>query len=170
MSECQAKAGNQECFENLKTWKPENLKIWKLWKHEKWSLVHAGQLLFSCLCSKVTVYSRKLKCFFFDIISRSSTLSTDIRVHRAGSQLKMPECQTKAGNLDTFSLSHSVTLSLSLPLLFTHSRHAEQLLFSCLCSKVTLSLSDSHTLLLFHSLSTCWTTFVFMSRLKCHSL
>ena len=26
------------------------------------------------------------------------TLSTDIRVHRAGSQLKMSESQTKAGN------------------------------------------------------------------------
>ena len=26
---------------------------------------HAKQLLFSCRCSKVTVYSRKLQCFFF---------------------------------------------------------------------------------------------------------
>ena len=42
-------------------------------------------------------------------------------------------------------LSHSLTLS------FTHSRHAEQLLFSCLCSKVALSLSHSLTLTLSHS-------------------
>ena len=61
-------------------------------------------------------------------------------------------------------LSHSFNLS------FTHSQHAEQLLFSCLCSKVTLSLSHSLTLSVFqsliHSFSTCWTTFVSMSMLK----
>ena len=58
------------------------------------------------------------------------------------------------------SLSHSLTVS------FTHSWHAQQLLFLCLCSKVTLSLSLSHCLI--HSLSTCSTTFVFMSMLKSH--
>ena len=31
---------------------------------ESLGTVHAEQLLFSCLCSKVTVYSRKLQCFF----------------------------------------------------------------------------------------------------------
>ena len=35
---------------------------------------HAKQLLFSSLCSKVTVYSRKLQCFFLD---SHSTLSCD---------------------------------------------------------------------------------------------
>ena len=82
------------------------------------------------------------------------------------------------------TLCHSHTLSLfhSFTLSFTHSWHAEQLLFSCLCSKITLSLSHSHTLALSHShtftlfqcliqsLSTCWTSFVFMSRLKSHCL
>ena len=79
----------------------------------------------------------------------------------------------------TLSLCHSFYISHSFNLSFTHSRHAEQLLFSCLCSKVTvysrkyfhtLSLSHSRTLTLshslIHSLSTCWTTFVFMSMLK----
>ena len=49
---------------------------------------HAEQVLFSCqtLGSKVTVYSRKLQCFFLDLLL--TTLSSDIRVHRAGSQLK----------------------------------------------------------------------------------
>ena len=47
---------------------------------------HAEQLLFSSLFSKVAVYCRKLQWFFFDIIT---TPSTDIRVHRAGSQLKI---------------------------------------------------------------------------------
>ena len=37
---------------------------------------------------------------FFDI--NIITLSGDIRVHRAGSQLKMSECQTKAGNQECF--------------------------------------------------------------------
>ena len=71
----------------------------------------------------------------------------------------MSERQTKAGNQITLSLSHSLTLSpshsltlsQSLTLLFTHSRHTEQLLFSCLCSKVTLTLFQS----LIHSLLTC---------------
>ena len=35
---------------------------------------------------------------------RSITLSTDIRVSRAGSQLKLSECQTKAGNLDSLKM------------------------------------------------------------------
>merc|ERR1712077_159485 len=78
---------------------------------------HGEQLLFSCLGSKVTVYSRKLQCFFFDsLLLLSSTLSCYFRVHRAGSQLKMSERQTKAGNLE-HSLTHS----------FTISRHAEHL-------------------------------------------
>ena len=75
---------------------------------------------------------------------------------------KMSERQTKAGNQEhslTLTRSHSFTLS------FTHSRHAEQLLFSCLCSKVTLSVSHS----LIQSLLTCWTTLVFMSMFKSHS-
>ena len=72
------------------------------------------------------------------------TRAPDIIVHRAGSQLKMSERQTKTVNQE-----HSLTLS------FTHSRHSEQLLFSCLCSKVTLSLSHSltFTLSLSHSLT-----------------
>ena len=45
--------------------------------------------MFSCLCSKVTVYWRKLQCFLFFDHTHHSTLSTDIRVSRAGSQLKI---------------------------------------------------------------------------------
>ena len=79
---------------------------------------HAEQLLFSCLCSKVTVYGRKLQCFF---LTSTSTSSREFGVHGAGSQLKMSERQTKAGNLQNLqtsklcskSLSHSLTLSRS---------------------------------------------------------
>ena len=72
----------------------------------------------------------------------------------------------------SLSLTHSLTISLShsFNLSLNHSWHAEQLLFSSLCSKVTLTLScsHSHTLSLtltlsqslIHSLSTCWTIFV----------
>ena len=48
---------------------------------------HAEQVLFSSLCWKLTVYCWKLQCFFLDLII-IITLSPDIRVHRAGSQLK----------------------------------------------------------------------------------
>ena len=40
--------------------------------------------------------------------------------------------------LKSHSLTFTLSLSHSFTLLFTHSRHAEQLLFSCLCSKVTV--------------------------------
>ena len=111
---------------------------------------------------------------FFDLLLH--TLSIDIRVHRAGSQLKMSERQTKAWNQITLSLSLTLSLFLTLTLLqslltcwttfvfismlkshshtltlshtlslshcfnlsFNHSRHAEQFLFSCLCSKLTV--------------------------------
>ena len=43
---------------------------------------------------------------------------------------------------------HAITLSHSNTLSFNHSPHAEQLLFSWLCSKVTLTLSLCHTLTL----------------------
>merc|ERR1711994_234898 len=46
----------------------------------------------------------------------------------------------------TMSLSHTLSLSHSFNLSFTHSRHAEQVLFSCLCSKVTLTHSLSLSL------------------------
>ena len=82
---------------------------------------------------------------------------------RCLSHKKMSERQTKAGNQEHFltltrshsltvTLSHSLTLTLSSHS-FTHSWHAEQLLFSCLCWKVTLSLSHSLTLTLSHSLT-----------------
>ena len=50
--------------------------------------LHAEQLLFSCLCSKVTVSLRKWQCFFRDII-HIHTLSCEFRVHRAGFELKI---------------------------------------------------------------------------------
>ena len=68
-----------------------------------WSLGHAEQRLFSCLCSKVAVYSRKLQSFFFDLIffDLSITLTCYIRVHRAGSQL------TKFRSWSIFAINNS---------------------------------------------------------------
>ena len=87
---------------------------------------HAEQVLFSCLGSKVAVYSRKLQCFFFDHII-IITLSPDIRVHRAGSQLKMSECQTKAGNQECFEKLEKLSLSLLSQLSLYHSLSLDML-------------------------------------------
>ena len=50
-----------------------------------WSLGHAEQLLFWCLCWNVAVYGWNWQCLFFD---SSHTLSCEWTNHRAGSQLK----------------------------------------------------------------------------------
>ena len=133
----------------LKAWKLENLKTLKTLKmilgtcwttfvfmcklksdclscchmwHWHW---HADQLLFSCLCSKVTDYKWNWQCVFFDS-SSIITLTYEFRGHRAGSQQKMSECQTKAENQECFeklvNLKTLKTLKWSLG-------HAEQLLF-----------------------------------------
>ena len=90
------------------------------------------------------------------------------QLYVTGSIVVIKKCLNVRQKLGTRSLSHTLTLTLS------HSRHTEQLLFPCLCSKVTLSLSHSLTLTLFqsliHSLSTCWTSFVFISMLKTQCL
>ena len=52
-----------------------------------WSLGHAEQLLFSCLCSNFAVYGWKVQWLFFD--TTSSTLACEWTNHRAGSQLKI---------------------------------------------------------------------------------
>ena len=112
MSECQTKAGNQD--HTLTLSHSHCLALSLTHSHSLTHLLihsrYAEQLLFSCLCSKVNIYRQKLQCGFLDSHSHSHhiTLSPDIRVHRAGSQLKMSERQTKA-----LSLSHSLTLSLS---------------------------------------------------------
>ena len=80
MSECETKSWEPGMLlKTWKTWKPENFENTK-----NYPLGHAEQLLFSCLGSKVTVYCRKLECFFLD----HHTPSGDTWVHRAGSQLK----------------------------------------------------------------------------------
>ena len=60
----------------------------------------------------------------------------------------------------------------SLTLLLSH--YLTQSLSTCWTTFVFMSMLKSHTLTLSHShflsLSTCWTTFVFMSRLKSHCL
>ena len=96
MSECQTKAGNQECFEKLSLSLLSLLSLLPLLSlfhslyldmlnnfcfnvYAQKSLTlshsfnlsfthsrHAEQLLFSCLCSKLSVYSRKLQLSFCD--------------------------------------------------------------------------------------------------------
>ena len=81
---------------------------------------------------------------------------------------------------NTFASFATFTTFTTFTLSFTLSRHAKQLLFLCLCSKVTLTLFHFHYFRRFHyfhnfhpliqSLSTCWTSFVFISMLKTHCL
>ena len=63
-----------------------------------WYLGHAEQLLFSCLCSKLTVYRWTWRCFWDHVHITPHPLTFDIRVHRAGSQLKIQMLLTAAGN------------------------------------------------------------------------
>ena len=80
-----------------------------------------------------------------------------------GRQNKISEHQTKAGNQEhflTLTRSHSLTLSLS------HSITLDLLNKFCFNVYAQKSLSPS----LIQSLLTCWTTFVFMSMFKSHSL
>ena len=79
---------------NLKILKFEKLKIWKfkfkIQNGLSWSLRHAEQFLFSCLCSKVAVYSRKLQWFFWHAPHHHHPpRPCEFRCQRAGSQLKM---------------------------------------------------------------------------------
>ena len=110
MSECQTKAGNQNTLTHSVTLSLSHfhtitlslsysltldmLNNFCFHVYAQKSLSHsltlsrnAEQLLFSCLGSKVTVYSRKLQWFFFDRHSLT-TLSCEFGSHRAGSQLK----------------------------------------------------------------------------------
>ena len=89
----------------------------------------------------------------------------------------------RSSSRNSLTVSHSLIHSLSsywttfvfMSMLKSHSHTLTlSLSFSYFYSKVTFSLSHSLTLTLSHSLvhsvSTCWTTFVFMSRLKSHCL
>ena len=81
MPECQTKAGYQECFEKLE----------KLSQFSQLSLSHSltldmlNNFCFHVYAQKSLIIGENGNDFFFDTIH---TRSTDIRVHRAGSQLK----------------------------------------------------------------------------------
>ena len=64
--------------------------------------------------------------------------------------------------------SHSLTLTLCLTLTLSLSHSLTLHMLNNFCFHVYAEKSHSHTLShsRIHSLSTCWTTFVFMSRLK----
>ena len=72
---------------------------------------------------------------------------------------KCMNVRQKLGTRNVLKNSHSFTFTTftTFTLSFTHSRHAEQLLFSCLCSKVTLTLSHSHSFSLSHSFNLSFT-------------
>ena len=102
---------------------------------------HAEQLLFSCLCSKVTLtfshcHSHSLTLSHSHTLSISHSLTLDM----LNNFCFHVYAQKSLSHFHTLSLSHSHTLALShsFNLSFNHSRHAEQVLFSSLCSKVAV--------------------------------
>ena len=93
---------------------------------------------------------------FLDLLLLLITLTCEFRCHRAGSQLKMSEHQTKAGNQECFEKLDKLTLFHFHYFCYFHYFY------------YFYYFHNFHSLI--HSLSTCWTTFVFMSMLKSHSL
>ena len=78
ISESQARAGTSQSHESCESRESQ--------ESCEWSLGHAEQLLFSCLCSNVTGWVKVAMLFSDSIII--ITLPCGITVHRAGSQLK----------------------------------------------------------------------------------
>ena len=102
------------------------------------------------------------------------TLSCYFRCHRVGSQLKMSERQTKAGNQITLSLSHRLYLchSLTLVILNNFCFHVYDKSLShshTLSQYLTLSMSHSHTFTLPFTHSPHADSFFFITMLKSHS-
>ena len=94
---------------------------------------HAEQLLFSSLCSKLT-----LTLSHSHTLSISHSLTLDMLNNFCFHVYAQKSFSHSLTVTLTLSHSHSFSLSHSFNLSFNHSRHAEQLLFSCLSSKVTL--------------------------------
>ena len=133
MSENQTKAWNQESY-----WKLEKLS-------HSFNLSftlsqHVEIFLFSCLCSKVTVYSQKLQCFFWTSASASSSLFT------YNSMQCYPRIYTLRGNFDKrFSNIGSQRLYFN----------AKSIVFGWQCLKIFEKLSRSgHEFVLYCILST----------------
>ena len=107
----------------------------------------------------------KMPMVFWDLIILHHTLSCEFRVHRAGSQLKMSNdkswnplclwlCQISNGYVDPWDMLNNFCFNVyaqkwhmsnvkcqvtNVKCLSWSLGHSEQLLFSCLCSKVPVS-------------------------------
>ena len=85
-----------------------SFQVVRLSSCQVWSLGHAEPVLFSCLCSKVTVYCRKLQCFFGTSPSPSITLSW-ILYNLVGQQLGAPCNGVWAAAFGSIELNQSPT-------------------------------------------------------------
>ena len=94
-----------------------------------WSLGHVEQLLFSCVSSKVSICNY-VTCHLSHFTFHMSHVICEMLM------LILWICWTTFVFLSMLK-SHSHTLFPSFTLSFSHSRHAEWVLFSCLCSKFT---------------------------------
>ena len=89
------------------------------------------------------------KCDSKGFIKRLLSAASGECLYRGRSLWQKQSCSWEPDHTLIPSLSPSFSHLFNLS--FNHSWHAEQLLFSSLCSKLTLTLSHSHSLSLSHS-------------------
>ena len=119
------------CLKSDKSWEPGTL-----------SHSHTLSLFHSLIHSLSTCWTTFVFMSMLKSHSISFSLSHSITLDMQNNFCFHVYVQKSLSQFPThsLSLSHSLTLSLShsFTLSFTLSRHAEQLLFSCLCSKVAV--------------------------------
>ena len=97
MSESQTKAGNQECFENLEKLSLSLLSLLSL--SHSLSLDMLNNFCFHVYAQKSLFKVENVNAYFLTSSSSLTKAPREFANHRAGSQLKMSERQTLAGNL-----------------------------------------------------------------------
>ena len=93
------------------------------------------QLLFSCVSSKVSIVACRMShvtCHMSNAYVDRWDMLNNFCFHVYAQNLLSHFLTPTLSHSHSFSLSHSFNLS------FNHSRHAEQVLFSSLCSKVAV--------------------------------
>ena len=149
------------------------VSIWKLFRMSSWCQNILARKVVQNVFMMSEHFIQKISTYTVFLVLTTSWLSTDwlrnlwtcsvllVLLLNCYLHPTLDSCILKRKNL-----IHAETLTLS------HSHTLTRLLFSFLCWKVTfshsLTLTLSHSLI--HSLSTCWTSFVFISMLKSRCL
>ena len=145
-----------------------------------WFLGHAEQLLFWCLCSKVSIcdyvtcHISHVTCHIAHVTCHMSNAYVDPwdMLNNFCFHVYTQKWVFVIMSHVTSNMSHCTCHMSYVKCLCWFLGHAEQLLFWCLCSKVSIcdyvTCRMSHVIceMLMLILGTCWTTFVFMCKLK----